>query len=349
MMDSESESEELIQSSESEDAFSSSSDSDTDDISLDDVRKWCPIDISKGLESHPRFPFTGNPGIKIPIVNADDPLEYFLYFFSDEVLSFIVKETNSYADSYFEDRNLTPSSRALDWKETDIEELLCFLALLILQGIVQKPVEKWFWSKRPALSTPFFREVMTEKRYGLIMKFLHFENKETFDDGKNTNTKLRKISELHQMLVQSFKSAYIPQQEISIDESLVAYKGRLGWKQYIPSKRARFGIKLFQLCESESGYIWNSLIYTGKGTHFHNDYESYGLSTKSVLTLIHDLKGQGYCLATDNYYTSPELAEELKKYITDICGTLKKNRKGLPNLLKTSYIKKGRDNRIPKR
>ena len=98
---------------------------------------------------------------------------------------------------------------------------------------------------------------------------------------------------------------------------------------------------MFQLCESESGYIWNSFIYTGKGTLCHKDYEKYGLSTKSVLTLLHDLKGKGYCLATDNYYTSPELAEFLIKNKTDICGTMKKNRKGLPKALKTSNIKKG--------
>ncbi|GBO32779.1 PiggyBac transposable element-derived protein 4 [Araneus ventricosus] len=65
------------------------------------------------------------------------------------------------------------------------------------------------------------------------------------------------------MLVQKFKSAYTPNQFVAIDESLVAFKGLLGWKQYIPTKRARFGLKFFQLCESESGYIWNSIIYTG--------------------------------------------------------------------------------------
>ncbi|GBN12999.1 PiggyBac transposable element-derived protein 4, partial [Araneus ventricosus] len=216
-----------------------------------------------------------------------------------------------------------------------------FIALLLLQGIVQKPVEKWFWSKRPILSTPFFGKIMSEIKYGLIMKFLHFENSDAFDENLHLNPKLRKVSELHSMLVQRFKSVYVPKQDISVDESLIAYEGRLGWKQYIPIKRARFGLKLFQLCESESGYIWNSCIYTGKGTVFHNDYNHLGVSTKSVMTLLHDLKGKGYCLTTDNYYTSPELAELLINSKTDIFGTLRPNRKGLPALLKSSSVKKG--------
>jgi hypothetical protein len=34
-------------------------------------------------------------------------------------------------------------------------------------------------------------------------------------------------------------------------------------KVYIPSKRARFGIKSFELCEAKSVYVRNYIIYTG--------------------------------------------------------------------------------------
>ena len=41
---------------------------------------------------------------------------------------------------------------------------------------------------------------------------------------------------------------YSPGKSLSMDESLVLFKERLSFKQYISSKRARFGIKLYQLC-----------------------------------------------------------------------------------------------------
>ena len=44
--------------------------------------------------------------------------------------------------------------------------------------------------------------------------------------------------------------AFSPGKEVSIDESLVLFKERLNFQQYIKSKRARFGIKLYQLCSS---------------------------------------------------------------------------------------------------
>ncbi|GFU47064.1 piggyBac transposable element-derived protein 4 [Trichonephila clavipes] len=215
----------------------SSSESESDDDCLDSARDWCQIDVTSPLPSHPKFPFTGNPGIKVCIGDSGDPFEYFNLFLDNEMFSFIVEETNRYAESFFENAELTPGSRALKWKNTNKEEMKRLIALLLLEGVVQKPVEQWFWSKRPILSTPFFGKVM--------------------------------------------------------------------------------------------------------GTAFNENYNDYGLSTKSVLTLIHELKGKGYCLSTDNFYTSPELAELLIDCKTDICGTLRPNRKGLPVSFKSSTLKKG--------
>ncbi|EFN71302.1 PiggyBac transposable element-derived protein 4, partial [Camponotus floridanus] len=45
------------------------------------------------------------------------------------------------------------------------------------------------------------------------------------------------------------------ERNICIDESLLLWKERLSWKQYILSKRNRFGIKFFALCKNKTGYI----------------------------------------------------------------------------------------------
>ncbi|XP_035225123.1 piggyBac transposable element-derived protein 4-like [Stegodyphus dumicola] len=59
------------------------------------------------------------------------------------------------------------------------------------------------------------------------------------------------------------------------------------------------------------------------------------------MTLIHDLLNKGYSLTLDNFYTSLELSELLIAGKTDICGTLRANRKGLPQELKSERLKKG--------
>ncbi|KAG8239416.1 hypothetical protein J437_LFUL017946 [Ladona fulva] len=102
---------------------------------------------------------------------------------------------------------------------------------------------------------------------------------------------------------------YTPERDI--DESLMLYKGRLGWVQYIPLKRARFGVKTFLLVESKSGYIWSSMIYTGKGMIPDANHKDFPVSSQVVLSLIQRFLDKGYCLTTDNYDTSPKLADIL--------------------------------------
>ena len=139
----------------------------------------------------------------------------------------------------------------------------------------------------------------------------------------------------------NFQKTYTPSRDISVDESLMAYKGRLSWVQYIASKRARFGVKFYTLCESETGYIWNSILYTGKGTQFSAKYADYGVSTSSVFSLIDALLEKGYCVTLDNFYTSPELLEILIKHKTDTYGTVRSNRKNLPTNFAREKLKRG--------
>ena len=47
-----------------------------------------------------------------------------------------------------------------------------------------------------------------------------------------------------------------------MDKSFVLFKGRLSFKQYISSKKAKFGIKLYQLCTSH-GILLDFLVYHG--------------------------------------------------------------------------------------
>ena len=100
---------------------------------------------------------------------------------------------------------------------------------------------------------------MPLKRFLQITRCLHFVNNNTVE---NTD-KLCKIKPMINLFNKKFKEVYTMKEDISIDESLMKYKGRLSYKQFNPSKRARFGIKFYKLCESGSGYCYDFKIYTG--------------------------------------------------------------------------------------
>ncbi|XP_040070609.1 piggyBac transposable element-derived protein 4-like [Ixodes scapularis] len=241
--------------------YLTSDESDTEiDDDFDTARVWTKIDVGDIPRAPPRFPFVGSPGFKGHLEEGNGVVEYFEQFFDEELVDLIVAETNRYATQFLRSHHV---SHLKTWRQIDKKELMTFFALIILQGVIEKPDVKSYWSTREVLRTPAFGDVMSRDRFMLIMKFLHFTDNEAPVDG-HPNPKLRKLWSVLTRMTEMFQTLYTPERDVSVDESLLRFKGRLSWKQYMPLKRARFGVKFFVLCESSSGYIWNMLMYMGK-------------------------------------------------------------------------------------
>lgn len=123
----------------------------------------------------------------------------------------------------------------------------------------------------------------------------------------------------------------------------------LSFKVYNPSKPNKFNIKLFQISESDSGYICAFYIYCGKNNTFDCSKGATVIdpdctkTTRVVMGLLQKSKllDNGYHVYMDNYYSSPELCHELYMRSTFCCGTVRKNRKGLPLAVSEAKLNKG--------
>jgi len=98
------------------------------------------------------------------------------------------------------------------------------------------------------------------------------------------------------------------------------------FKQYIPIKPSKYGIKVYVLADSKTFYLVSSKIYTGAGTHA----PGLPVPTQAVLGLVSLVSGTGRNITTDNYYTSNPLAKELKSRKLTLVGTMKKNKACIP-------------------
>ena len=125
---------------------------------------------------------------------------------------------------------------------------------------------------------------------------------------------------------------------IAIDEALVLWKGRLGFRQFIKLKRSRFGIKIFVMCNSTkawSGYCYNFSMYYGKQSttqYVLPDVQGVNdlpLSEKIVVHLANSVLGQGRHIFVDNWYASARSAGFLLTQDTLMTGTLRTHR-GVP-------------------
>ena len=110
-------------------------------------------------------------------------------------------------------------------------------------------------------------------RFESICNFMHFNNNDTLRTYQGPS-KLFKIYPVLSHLNTKFQILYLPGQNIAIDEFLTLWRGRITFRQYIPSKSSKVGIKSYELCESSSGYLWSFIIYTGKDTVFQTAFIS---------------------------------------------------------------------------
>lgn len=178
-------------------------------------------------------------------------LDFFKLFVDDAVMDLIVHETNRYFVYCGGFTNLSPFSRARRWKDTTSQELHIFLALTLLMPLVKKHAIRDYWKKDSMTFLPVFPRYMSRDRYQLLLGFLHFADNTTQDK----NDSLCKIRELFTMMNANFTKYFTPFQRLVIDESLVLFRGRISFRQYIKTKAHRFGIKLFVLCDCETGVV----------------------------------------------------------------------------------------------
>jgi len=340
--DSDSELDSSIDSNESDDRavdeVDTGSDNDSDATIIVDVvddLTWSSVLVN----NMKRLDCTGNSGLNITLQSPEDPLEYFESFLTSDIMSPVVDETNRRAAQLRAKAGLKGGSRLHQWVDTGMSELMSFIALLLYMGVIWKPELKLYWTTNAMLETPYVRHLMTEKRFSLLMKCLHFVNNDLMPTTDSKAEKsFNKIRPFFNALIARFSAVYTPTADVAIDESLMLWKGRLAMKQYIPLKRARFGLKSYELCESGSGYIWNSIIHTGPTMVL--EQSSDGLkSSVIVLTLGKKLLDQGYCFYMDKWYSSPVLFKQLRQRQTDCVGTVRVSRRGMPMDLKVKIPK----------
>lgn len=185
------------------------------------------------------------------ILDGASYLDFFQLFFPENIMQEIANETNKYYIFLTQKNPPTPNSRLKQWVDTTAKELYIFFAITMLMVRAKKLAISDYWSTDSLIATPQFSEYMSRDRYLLLLRLLHFSDNNNQPEGD----RLYKMRPIVDHLRKTFSEVFSPFQNLCIDERLTLFKGRLSFIQYIPSKRHRFGIKSFVICDCETGYI----------------------------------------------------------------------------------------------
>jgi len=94
----------------------------------------------------------------------------------------------------------------------------------------------------------------------------------------------------------------------------------------MPKKPTKWGIKCFNLADSDNGYMHNVIPYTGHETldDAHSEFETLPQAARVVMELVEPNRDQGWHVFTDKNYTSVPLAQALHNRATSFTGTANK-------------------------
>ncbi|XP_036842833.1 uncharacterized protein LOC118965935 [Oncorhynchus mykiss] len=98
--------------------------------------------------------------------------------------------------------------------------------------------------------------------YSRLLRFVDRESRPT----RCVTDKLAAIRGVWDKWVERLPVLYNPGPDVTVDEQLVPFRGRCPFRQNMPSKPAKYGIKSWVACDANSSYAWKMQVYTGKPT-----------------------------------------------------------------------------------
>ena len=263
-------------------------------------------------------------------------LDYFQLFYDDSFLGAIVDFTNRNAAT----RQLAGDKSYGQWADISVQELKAYYAVRLLIETNFKDRIHTAWEghndKTWLLAMPGISRVFTRSRYHQITKFLHYcDESDVPARDEPMHDKLYKVRFITDHLGKRFAEEFTPHQQVAVDECMIPFRGRLSFKQYHKDKPTKWGIKVWMLADSQTGYNYSFDVYTGKDADL-DTMQNIGKVSGVVLKLAKSLFGKGYTIFFDRFYTSPNLLYWLRRVDLSGCGTAMTNRCGFPKQLKST-------------
>ncbi|XP_046686955.1 piggyBac transposable element-derived protein 3-like [Homalodisca vitripennis] len=220
------------------------------------------------------------------------PLDFFSMFINEEIIHLITEQTNLYAQQKGKDLSVT---------NIEIQQ---YIGILLHSGVVNVPQYRMYWAAETRY--PAIAEVLPRNRFDDILNHFHLVDNTTRIPGDS----LFKVRPLINTIAEACRTIP-PEQNQSIDEHMIPFKGTSHMKQYVKKKPKKWGYKVFMRCGA-SGLMHDFSIYIGSEKTC-GDY-GLGFSGDIVVELCLDLPNdKGFKIFTDNWFTSIKLFNYLKE------------------------------------
>ena len=211
--------------------------------------------------------------------NIRTPADLFFSFFSVLMIQELVTRTNERMVEECATLGGVNRDRAM-FRDTTFNEMKAFIATLIVAGCRNDSHTSTKHMFENLFSVSFYRLLFSEKRYAFILRSLRFDNKAA----RNGNDRFEYCRVIWDCLMDNCRSNWTAGPVVSVDEQLIPFRGRCLFRMYLPNKPAKYGLKIFMVCDSKSQYCIFGIPYLGKGSVDRNELR-HGVNQGEYFTM----------------------------------------------------------------
>jgi len=242
-----------------------------------------------------------------------DPIEFFQLFFGDGIFEELCDLTDIHYNQKHKSKHKKRDSHHRRWQKSDLSSMKCYFGILLYMGIVQKPTIGHYWRTSQLFGSKGISQLMNEEHWQDINSNLYFIDEEVKSDESDP---LYKIQPLIKHIISVSQEYYSPEKNLTIDESMIRFRGRSKFKVYMSLKPIRFGFKAYVLAESSSGYMLNWKLHEGKKSTLKEIVEY----------LTSPYKERNHIIYMDRFYTTISVIERLHETGFGFYGAIMKRR-----------------------
>ncbi|CAH1979567.1 unnamed protein product [Acanthoscelides obtectus] len=223
---------EVAESEEVESDEDVSLDSSSFYIGKDKITKWRIANPPRNVKTRSHNITIHLPGPKGKAREVKTEVAALELFLDDNILKTITACTNIYIE-----KTRQEFTRDRDARSTDEIEIRAFIGLLFLIGTMRCSRKNihllWDNSKGNGIESCYL--TMSEQRFRFLLRCLRFDNINDRNMRKELD-KMAAIREVFELFTNNCEKYFSPSEYLTIDEQLLAFRGRAAFRQYIPNK-----------------------------------------------------------------------------------------------------------------
>nr|XP_027227764.1 piggyBac transposable element-derived protein 3-like [Penaeus vannamei] len=181
--------------------------------------------------------------------NLLKPIEYFLSYVSEDFLGDIAMYTNM--------KSIETTGACIN---TNSKEIATFIGMTFAMSIIKMPRIRMYWQSKTRI--PWIADKMARDRFFRLRHSLKVINDNTVLEDDKKSDRLWKVRPLLEAV--RTRCSELPRpSKVSIDESMIPFRGRISIRQHVPGKPFPDGLKMFVLA-SPSGMVLDFEIFQTK-------------------------------------------------------------------------------------